>query len=75
MAAYLHDACPVASQIMAILSKIGPVTEEDLEVFNIEKMEEEYNESPRSPASSKGNKAANELYHNKSFSKASLAKG
>lgn len=43
MAAYLHDACPVSSQIMAILSKIGPVTEEDLEVFNIEKMEEDSN--------------------------------
>ena len=44
-------------------------------IFNlIEKMEEEYNESPRSPAS-KSNKAADEISQNKSFSKASLAKG
>ena len=40
----------------------------------IEKMEEEYNESPRSPAS-KGHTDADQHSRNKGFSKASLAKG
>ena len=40
MAAHLHESCPVSPQIMAILGKIGTVTEEDLNVFNVEKMEE-----------------------------------
>ena len=40
----------------------------------IEKMEEEYNESPRSPAS-KDHKAADQHSRSKGFSKASLTKG
>ena len=44
-------------------------------IFNlIEKMEEDFNESPRSPASSV-HKTANLLPQKKNFSKASLANG
>ena len=45
---------------------------DDIILDLIENMEEQFNESPRSPAS-KDHKPADQLSHNKSFSKASLS--